>query len=114
MLLVAKNKEIYVIKLVMVDVKVNGKILEKPKNYEWELKNRIFNQCLMIADVVRKEVFDLDRLAKTDSEVQAFVQKWWSDKIKIEDETKIGDPDQLYVPVNEFHKKIQQREKSLI
>lgn len=104
MLLVAKNKEIYVIKLVMVDVKVNGKILEKPKNYEWELKNRIFNQCLMISDVDRKEVFDLDLLAKNDSEVQAFVQKWWSDKIKIEDETKIGDPNQLYVPVNEYHK----------
>lgn len=105
MLLVAKNKEIFVIKLIMVDVKVNGKILKKPKNYEWELKNRIFNQCLMIADVVKKEVFDLDRLAKTDSEVQKFVKKWWSEKIKIEDETKIGDPDQLYVPVNDFHKK---------
>ncbi|WP_252510735.1 hypothetical protein [Acinetobacter bereziniae] len=47
---------------------------------------------------------DLDLLAKNDSEVQAFVQKWWSDKIKIEDETKIGDPNQLYVPVNEYHK----------
>lgn len=105
MLLVAKNKEIFVIKLIMVDVKVNGKILEKPKNYEWELKNRIFNQCLMIADVVKKEVFDLDRLAKTDSEVRAFVKKWWSTKIKIEDETKIGDKKQQYVPVNEFHKK---------
>jgi hypothetical protein len=58
----------------------------------------------MISDVDRKEVFDLDLLAKNDSEVQAFVQKWWSDKIKIEDETKIGDPNQLYVPVNEYHK----------
>lgn len=106
MLLVAKNKDIFVIKLIMVDVKVNGKILEKPKNYEWELKNRIFNQCLMIADVVKKEVFDLDRLAKTDSEVQAFVKKWWSEKIKIEDKTKIEDPKQQYVPVNEIHENI--------
>ncbi|WP_252509516.1 hypothetical protein [Acinetobacter bereziniae] len=68
--------------MVEVDVKVKGEILEKPKNYEWELKNRYFNQSLMVFKVVKRELFDLDLLSKTDPEVRSFVKKWWEDEIK--------------------------------
>lgn len=68
--------------MVEVDVKVKGEILEKPKNYEWELKNRYFNQSLMVFKVVKRELFDLDLLSKTDPEVRSFVKKWWEDELK--------------------------------
>ncbi|MCX5468612.1 hypothetical protein [Acinetobacter nematophilus] len=68
--------------MVEVDVKVKGEILEKSKNYEWELKNRYFNQSLMVFKVVKRELFDLDLLSKTDPEVRSFVKKWWEDELK--------------------------------
>lgn len=80
---IAKNDKVAVASLVIIDVKVNGKVLKRSNNYEWELKNRIFNQCLMIVEVVKTEIFDLDLLSKNDPEVRDFVKKWWTDKIKI-------------------------------
>lgn len=82
MILVAKNNNIPIAQVTIVDVKVNGKILEKPKNYEYKLKHNIFNQCLIIVEVTKKDIFDLDELSKRDTEVSAFVKKWWTDKIK--------------------------------
>ncbi|CAM9193237.1 M43 family zinc metalloprotease [Acinetobacter bereziniae] len=79
---IGQNSAISVISMVEVDVKVKGEILEKPKNYEWELKNRYFNQSLMVFKVVKRELFDLDLLSKTDPEVRSFVKKWWEDEIK--------------------------------
>jgi hypothetical protein len=83
---IGQNAAVNVISMVEVDVKVKGEILKKPKNYEWELKNRYFNQSLMIFKVVKREIFDLDLLSKTDPEVRKFVKKWWEVEIK----TKYG------------------------
>lgn len=68
----------------IIDVKVNGVVLGKPENYEYELKNKVFNQCLLGLNFLKKEIFDLDELSKTDDLVRNFIKTWWKDNQCIE------------------------------
>lgn len=77
----SRNDQVITKGLVIVDVKVNGEILKRPEDYEKALKYNIFNQCLMVVQVLKTDIFDLDRLSKTDAEVSAFVKKWWTKEI---------------------------------
>lgn len=79
---IARNETIYTINIVEIDVKVNGKIIPKSKNHEIELRNKFFNQALTVFKVVKKEVFDLDLLSVSDTEVKDFVDKWWNKRLK--------------------------------
>ncbi|WEI17203.1 hypothetical protein PY247_11665 [Acinetobacter proteolyticus] len=83
----SRNDRIITKGLVIVDVKVNGEILKRPKNYEMDLKYKVFNQCLMVVQVLKTDLFDLDTLSITDTEVENFVKKWWTTDISI-----AGDP----------------------
>lgn len=79
---IAQNKTIHTINIVEIDVKVNGEIIPKSKNHELELRNKFFNQALTVFKVVKKEVFDLDLLSVSDTEVKDFVDKWWNKRLK--------------------------------
>lgn len=79
---IAQNKTIHTINIVEIDVKVNGEIIPKSKNHELELRNKFFNQALTVFRVVKKEVFDLDLLSVSDTEVKDFVDKWWNKRLK--------------------------------
>lgn len=79
---IAQNNDIRIMSIVEIDVKVNGEIIKKSKNHELELRNKFFNQSLTVFKVVKKEVFDLDLLSKSDPEVRSFVDKWWNKSLK--------------------------------
>lgn len=85
---IAQNKTIHTINIVEIDVKVNGEIIPKSKNHELELRNKFFNQALTVFKVVKKEVFDLDLLSVSDTEVKDFVDKWWNKRLKSDGKDK--------------------------
>lgn len=91
LILLARNNNTLNMNIKIVDVKVNGVVLGKPENYEYELKNKVFNQCLLGLTFFKKEIFDLDELAKTDDSVRNFIKTWWQDKQCMDDNTNYVD-----------------------
>lgn len=114
LILLARNDNIQNMNIKIVDVKVNGVVLGKPENYEYELKNKVFNQCLLGLSFLKKEIFDLDELSKTDDSARNFIKTWWQDKQCIDDNTSYVDdyinmPSDFQDELVELYEKIKRR-----